>query len=131
MKTFLSLLALFVFSVGFASAQSTSVPGSSNLPAGNGSDVTGFKSGYQSPAYNSKTPATPPNPNPVLKPKAGGVFVDGVKNGWVMISPAAPASYGMGEKYLAAPSSRADLAHESAYAAHRDTGGIKLLTWEF
>ncbi len=44
---------------------------------------------------------------------------------------ASPAEYGIGEKYLAAPNSRYDLMHESGRAAHRDAGGIKLLTFEF
>ncbi len=74
---------------------------------------------------------TPPNPHPDLKPRTGGVFVDGVKYGTVMISPTAPAEYGMGEKYLAAPSQTRDLQHESGRAAHRDAGGLKLFSFEF
>jgi hypothetical protein len=61
----------------------------------------------------------------------GGVFVDGAKYGPVLISPTAPASYGIGEKYLSAPDPRADTLHESAQAAHRDSGGIKLFSLEF
>jgi hypothetical protein len=48
-----------------------------------------------------------------------------------LISPTAPASYGIGEKYLAAPSSRDDLERESGRAAHHDAGGIKVFTIEF
>ncbi len=69
--------------------------------------------------------------HPNLKPQLGGVFVDGGKYGAQLINPAAPASYGMGEKYLAAPSSTYDLAHESGRAAHHDAGGIKVFTLEF
>jgi len=94
-------------------------------------DVTGFasKSGYNAPGAPSSKGF--PNPNVVLKPRLGGVFVDGAQYGTVMISPTAPASYGIGEKYLAAPSSRYDLERESGRAAHHDAGGIKLFTLEF
>ncbi len=113
MKTFTTLLAVLALSIGVASAQ----------------DLTGFKAPQTTPGvYNSKTA---PNPHPDLTPQAGGIFVDGVKYGTVMISPTAPASYGMGEKYLTAPSSRIDLERESCQAAHRQTGGLKLLTFEF
>src|SRR5438067_2117008 len=112
MKTLTNLLAILVLSAGVAAAQ----------------DVTGFKA-PQSPG-SAQSSKNPPNPHVVLKPRVGGVFVDGAKYGTVMISPTAPAEYGIGEKYLAAPSSRYDLAHESAQAAHRDAGGIKLLTFE-
>ena len=102
MKTLTNILALLVLSAGIAAAQ----------------DVTGFKA-PQNPG-STQSIKSPPNPNVVLKPKLGGVFIDGGKNGWVMVSPAAPAEYGMGEKYLAAPSSREDLQHESTRAAHHD-----------
>jgi hypothetical protein len=60
------------------------------------------------------------------------VLVDGpTKYGAELINPAAPASYGYGEKYLSAPSSTYDLQHESGPAAHRDAGGIKLFSLEF
>jgi hypothetical protein len=94
-------------------------------------DVTGFAS---KPGYNAPGTLTTkgfPNPHVVLKPQLGGVFVDGAKYGAVLISPTAPASYGIGEKYLSAPSSREDLQGESGRAAHRDAGGIKLFTFEF
>ena len=71
------------------------------------------------------------NLHPNLTPTVGGIFVDGGKYGTQLINPAAPASYGMGEKYLAAPSSRSDLQHESGRAAHHDAGGMKLFTIEF
>jgi hypothetical protein len=91
-------------------------------------DVTGFKSPAQpGPSESSKTP----NPHPNLRPQLGGVFVDGAKYGTILISPSAPASYGIGEKYLAAPSSRYDLERESGPAAHHDAGGIKLFSLEF
>lgn len=93
-------------------------------------DITGFKATNQ-PGYNYESSKRAPNPNVVLKPQVGGVFADGGKYGPVMISPWAPKEYGMGEKYLAAPSTRKDLQHESGPAAHRDTGGIKLVTFEF
>ncbi len=126
MKTLLSLITLFLLSIGFASAQSTTTPGAATA---NGSDVSGYRAQNLTP--DGKLDKSKPNPHPILKPKAGGVFVDGAKQGWIIISPAAPASYGIGQKYLSAPSPRADLQHESAYAAHRDSGGIKLFSWEF
>ena len=115
MKTLTTLLAILALSAGLAAAQ----------------DVTGFASrpGYNAPGtLNTKGF---PNPNVVLKPQLGGVFVDGAKYGTVLISPTAPASYGIGEKYLAAPSSREDLERESGRAAHHDAGGIKVFTIEF
>jgi hypothetical protein len=115
MKTLTTFLAVVALSAGLAAAQ----------------DVTGFSS---KPGYNAPGAATSkgfPNPNVVLKPQLGGVFVDGAKYGMVMISPSAPASYGIGAKYLSAPSSRYDLMHESGPAAHHDAGGIKLFTLEF
>ena len=115
MKTLTTFLMVLALSAGLAAAQ----------------DLTGFAS---KPGYNA--PGTPtskgfPNPNVVLKPQVGGVFVDGAKYGTQLINPAAPASYGMGEKYLAAPSSTQDLQHESGRAAHHDAGGIKVFTFEF
>ncbi|MCE0523231.1 MAG: hypothetical protein LV480_10010 [Methylacidiphilales bacterium] len=115
MKTLTTLLAVLALSAGLAAAQ----------------DVTGFsyKPGYNAPGtLNSKGF---PNPNAPLKPQLGGVFVDLAKYGPVLISPTAPTSYGIGEKYLSAPSSREDLQHESTRAAHRDTGGIKFFSIEF
>ncbi len=114
MKTLTNLLAILVLSAGFATAQ----------------DITGFRAPSQ-PGIGPASSKGFPNPNVVLKPKLGGVFVDGGKNGPVMISPTASAEYGIGEKYLAAPSTRQDLQHESGRAAHRDAGGIKLFSLEF
>ena len=112
MKTLTSFLAVLALSAGLAAAQ----------------DVTGFKApNTLGPTESSKAP----NPHVVLKPQLGGVFVDGAKYGTVLISPSAPASYGIGEKYLAAPSSRYDLERECGRAAHHDAGGIKLFTLEF
>ena len=115
MKTLTVLLTAFALTCGFVSAQ----------------DVTGFKAPKTFDDTPGKKIVTPPNPHPDLKPQLGGVFVDGAKYGAILISPGAPASYGIGEKYLAAPSTRADLQHESAQAAHHDAGGIKLFSFEF
>jgi hypothetical protein len=112
MKTLTAVLTVLVLSAGLATAQ----------------DVTGFKAPAElGPTQSSKAP----NTHPILTPQLGGVFVDGAKYGTQLINPAAPASYGMGEKYLAAPSSREDLMHESGRAAHHDAGGIKLFSFEF
>jgi hypothetical protein len=112
MKTLTAFLVVLAFSASLAAAQ----------------DVTGFKSPNQlGPSESSKAP----NPHPVLKPQLGGIFVDGAKYGTQLINPCAPASYGIGEKYLAAPSSREDPLQESGRAAHRDAGGMKLFTIEF
>ena len=48
-----------------------------------------------------------------------------------MLSPTAPASYGIGEHYLSAPDPRYDVPHEAGPAAHRDAGGIKVFSIEF
>ena len=114
MKSVTIFLAVLALSAGFAAAQ----------------DLTGFVAPYN-PSIHPESTRVAPNPNVVLKPKLGGIFVDGAKYGWVMVSPGAPASYGMGEKYLSAPSSGTDLQHESGQAAHRDAGGLKLLSFEF
>lgn len=114
MKTLTTFLAVLALSTGLAAAQAH--------------DVTGFTA-KQTPG--STTSKGFPNPHVVLKPQLGGIFVDGGKYGPVMISPTAPAEYGIGEKYLSAPNSRYDLAHESGPAAHRDAGGMKLFTLEF
>jgi hypothetical protein len=112
MKTLTTFLMVLALSAGLAAAQ----------------DVTGFKAPNQlGPSESSKAP----NMHPNLTPRLGGVFVDGAKYGTQLINPAAPASYGIGAKYLSAPSSREDLKHESGQAAHRDAGGIKLFTLEF
>jgi hypothetical protein len=129
MKTIASLLAVLALSVGVAAAQDLS--GNANQPTHPGAvaaDVTGFHApNTLGPVQSSKMP----NMHPVLTPQFGGVFVDGAKYGTQLINPSAPVSYGMGEKYLAAPSSSYDLQHESGRAAHHDAGGIKLLTFEF
>ncbi len=114
MKMLTVLLATFALTCGFASAQ----------------DVTGFKAPKNFDTTPSKVVA-PPNLHPDLKPQLGGVFVDGAKYGTILISPTAPASYGVGAKYLSAPSSRADLQNECGPAAHHDAGGIKLFSIEF
>jgi hypothetical protein len=126
MKTLLSLIAVLLLSAGYAAAQDANSVNTTSTHSSGTSDITGFRAPQTPISESSK-----PNPNVVLKPKTGGVFVDGAKEGWVIISPAAPSSYGLGEKYLSAPSTRADLQHESGPAAHRDTGGIKLFTIEF
>ena len=114
MKTLTNVLAILVLSVTLATAQ----------------DMTGFTS-KNSPATANQSSKRPANPHPDLSPQVGGIFADGGKYGPVMISPTAPASYGNGEKYLSAPSTRYDLQHETGPAAHRDTGGFKLVTFEF
>jgi len=123
-------MAVLALSAGLAAAQDLS--GNANRPAASGAapgaDITGFHSPAElGPAQSSKMP----NPHPSLKPRLGGVFVDGAKYGTVLISPTAPDSYGIGEKYLSAPSSRYDLERQSGRAAHHDAGGIKLFSLEF
>ncbi len=112
MKTLTAFLAIFAISISVAAAQ----------------DVTGFRAPKNLGPVNE---SSRPNIHPNLAPQLGGVFVDGAKYGTQMINPYAPASYGVGEKYLSAPSTREDLKNESAQAAHRDAGGIKLFTFEF
>jgi len=113
MKTLTTFLTVLAISVSLATAQ----------------DVTGFRAPANiGPSQSSKAP----NTHPDLRPQLGGVFVDGAKYGTQLINPAAPASYGIGEKYLSAPSgSGQDVQHESGRAAHRDSGGIKLFSLEF
>ena len=130
MKTLALLVTLLALSATAATAQDLS--GNANRPAtagtASGSDITGF----HSPQTLGPAPsAAMPNPHVILKPQLGGVFVDGAKYGTMLISPTAPASYGMGEKYLSAPDPRYDLERESGRAAHHDTGGIKLFSLEF
>jgi hypothetical protein len=115
MKTLTIFLAVLALSATMAFAQ----------------DVTGFKAPSQLGPTQSSKGFKAPNPHPNLTPQVGGVFADGGKYGTQLINPAAPVSYGIGEKYLAAPSSREDLQHESGRAAHHDAGGIKLVTFEF
>jgi hypothetical protein len=125
MKTLTILASVLLITAGSAYAQSVAPSARAS-----GNDVTGFST-HVYPGMTPQQANRPPNPNVVLKPKLGGVFTDGVKYGTVMISPTAPAEYGMGEKYLSAPSSRYDLQNESGPAAHRDTGGFKLFSLEF
>jgi hypothetical protein len=139
MKIFLPILAFLVLgSVGAAAQSFNAMAAHTELTTSSSSsapshDVTGFSSPSWAPGpgVNPKSLLTPPNPHPDLKPKLGGVFVDGVKYGPEIISPTAPLSWGMGEKYLSAPSQGRDLQHESGQAAHRDTGGLKLFSLEF
>ena len=93
-------------------------------------DVNGYKYNY-APGYNAEKAKTAPNPKVQLKPQLGGIFVDGAKYGWTIISPPAPVTWGNGEKYMSAPDPRYDLMHESGPAAHRDSGGFKLFSFEF
>jgi len=125
-------LVLTVLAISATAAAAQDLSGNANRPAtagaATGSDITGF----HSPATLGPTTTAPmPNPHVVLKPQLGGVFVDGAKYGTMLISPTAPASYGMGEKYLSAPDPRYDLERESGRAAHHDAGGIKLFSLEF
>jgi len=132
MKTLLSLLVAVGLTFSVAAAQDLS-GNANNSIAGirPGTDISGFKAPSElnrTPSQNSKFP----NPHPDLRPRLGGVLVDGpTKYGAQLINPAAPASYGYGAKYLSAPSSTYDLQHESGPAAHRDAGGIKLFSFEF
>ena len=122
---------MLAVSISLAAAQDLS--GNANRPvaaaATGGSDVTGFHAPKELGPTNESSKA--PNIHPNLEPKLGGVFVDGAKYGTQLINPVAPASYGMGEKYLAAPDARFDLERESGRAAHHDAGGIKLFSLEF
>ena len=130
MKMLISLFVVFLLSAGFAAAQDLNGLAITSLNSSSSSDVTGFHA-VLGPGMSPEAAKAMPNPKVVLKPQLSGVFVDGAKYGWEMISPGAPADFGTGEKYLAAPSSRSDLQHESGPAAHRETGGIKLFTFEF
>ncbi len=131
MKTLTAFLSVLVLSLSVAAAQDVS--GNANRPAATGAaagaDVTGFHAPSELGPTTESSKA--PNTHPNLKPRLGGVFVDGGKYGTQLINPAAPASYGMGEKYLTAPDPRYDLMHETGRAAHHDAGGIKLFTLEF
>jgi hypothetical protein len=117
MKILSKALAILLLSAGIAAAQ----------------DMTGFSAyAKKAPAVSPESSKLAPNPHPDLTPKFGGVFVDGAKYGWVLVSPAADPAYGIGEKYLAAPRQYGpDTAHLSAPGSHHDAGGIKVLTFEF
>lgn len=135
MKTLTTLGALWILSVAVVAAQDLTGYSDRTAPTTSansspGRDVTGFTT-KNAPAINPDAAKLAPNPHVVLKPRLGGVFTDGAKYGTQMINPAAPSEYGYGEKYMAAPSTREDLQHESALAAHRDTGGFKLFSLEF
>jgi hypothetical protein len=130
MKTLTTFVTVLALSAGLAIAQDLGANANQSVAGSKaGVDVTGFKA----PATLGPNQSTKqfPNMHPDLRPQLGGVFVDGAKYGTQLINPAAPASYGMGEKYLAAPSSTQDLQHESGRAAHHDAGGIKVFTFEF
>jgi len=132
MKTLTKILAILALSGVLAAAQDLSGNANNSVSGVSArSDVNGFKSPATLGPQSSKGFKTAPNLHPNLKPQLGGVFVDGAKYGTQLINPCAPASYGMGEKYLSAPSSRADLQHESGRAAHHDAGGIKVFSLEF
>jgi hypothetical protein len=136
MKTLFLILAFVALTAFSAQAQDMSGISSRAQPATSSAsmahDVTGFSaSGSVAPALSNESSKTPPNPHPDLRPRVGGIFVDGAKYGTVLISPAAPAEYGRGEKYLSAPSQTYDLQHETGQAAHRDAGGFKLFSFEF
>ncbi len=136
MKTLTSFIAVLALSMGYVAAQDMSGVATRSSSAtsspSTAHDVTGFIApNTPEPGLSTQSMKSPPNPHVVLKPKLGGVFVDGVKYGTVMISPTAPAEYGMGEKYLSAPSQSYDVQHETGQAAHRDAGGIKLFSLEF
>jgi len=125
MKMLAVFASVMLLTAGSAFAQSYGTSARAS-----GGDITGFSAR----TYPGMTPAQanlPPKPNVVLKPKLGGAVTDTVKYGAVMVSPFAPAEYGMGEKYLSAPDARRDLERESGPAAHHDAGGIKLFSLEF
>ena len=136
MKKLLPLFAMLTISAGLVSAQDLSnaserFQSATSSPA-TAHDVTGFVApNTTGPGLTPASSKRFPNPHPDLRPRVGGVLVDGAKYGWVMISPTAPASYGMGEKYLSAPSPTYDVQHESGPAAHRPAGGLKLFSLEF
>jgi hypothetical protein len=139
MKTLTTLAAFLVLSAGVAFAQSESTGSANNsvssvTPNSTGTtahDVTGFSNKNTGPGITQDERDRPPNMHPNLKPQPGGVATAIYKHGAVMISPVAPASYGMGEKYLSAPDPQYDVAHEVGPAAHRDSGGFKLFSLEF
>jgi len=142
MKTLTVLAAVILLSGGAVYAQSES-SGSSysnnslssttarSPQSTTAHDVTGFSNPYTGPRTNKEALQRPPNLHPNLKPRPGGIVTDTVKYGPEMWSPVAPASLGLGERYLTAPDPRADLAHESGPAAHRDSGGWKVFSIEF
>ena len=130
MKTLPGFLAIFLLSAGLAAAQDLNgLSLATNHSAGQG-DITGYRYYYE-PGFNPATAKAPPNPKKIVKPEVGGIFVDGAKYGWNIISPAAPITWGNGEKYMTAPDPMKDLLNESGPASHRQSGGFKLFTIEF
>ena len=135
MKIVTATLASLVLSAALASAQDlsnapTRLETATSAPS-TAHDVNGFYAPGSASALSTKSLQKFPNSRPDLRPKAGGIFTDGARYGTVIISPTAPEEYGMGEKYLSAPSPSYDLQHESGPAAHRPAGGLKLFSWEF
>jgi hypothetical protein len=139
MKTLTILASLFLLSSAAAFAQANTVGAANNSVSSVTSsstsyvahDVTGFSNPYTGPGKTKESIERAPDLHPNLKPQPGGVATDVVKYGPVMLSPTAPASYGIGAKYLSAPDPREDVSHESGPAAHRDSGGLKLFSLEF
>ncbi len=138
MKTLTLLASFLVLSAGAAFAQ-TEIGSANNsissvTPNTKGAvahDVTGFSNPYTGPEKTQDTINRGPDMHPNLKARPGGVATAIYKHGAVMISPVAPASYGMGEAYLSAPDPRYDVERVSGPAAHRDSGGLKLFSLEF
>jgi hypothetical protein len=128
MKTLATIFAVLVLSATFAAAQN--INGLAPAHTSGQSDLTGYRY-YYAPGFNPTTAKAPPNPKVELKPKLGGIFVDGAKYGWNIISPVAPVTWGNGEKYMSSPDPRADVLDESGPAAHRQSGGFKLFSVEF
>jgi len=131
MKTLMTFLTVFAVTISLATAQDLSGNANRSMADAStgGGDVTGFHAAKELGPTNESS--KPPNMHPNLKPQLGGVLVDGAKYGAQLINPAAPASYGLGEKYLSAPDSSYDLMHESGRVGHHDAGGIKLFSLEF
>jgi hypothetical protein len=139
MKTLPILASLFLLSSAAAFAQANTVGAANNSvssvtpnsTAYVAHDVTGFSNPYTGPERSKGSIERAPDLHPNLKPQPGGMVTDVVKYGPVMLSPTAPASYGIGAKYLSAPDPREDVPDESGQAAHRDSGGIKVFSFEF
>lgn len=135
MKTLTTLVVGLLLSAGVASAQSMSgltatSPHSTNGSTNGTNNLTGYHYTYY-PGYNPVTAKAAPNPKVELKPTVGGIFVDGAKYGWTIISPAAPATWGNGEKYMTSPDPRKDILEDSGPASHRQSGGFKLFSIDF
>ncbi|PTY02341.1 hypothetical protein DB346_09530 [Verrucomicrobia bacterium LW23] len=88
---------------------------------------------YTEPSYMEKQRAklNNVNPQPDLSPEETGAGTAVWKKGPVMISPFAPARYGMGSKYLAAAPFPRDAAQDNANEARYTFGGIKLFGYDF